>query len=374
MLKKVFYALGAITLLFGLWGFYERLAFGEDHVAYGSVVIWGLWVAVYFLFGGIAVGSFFIASLEYLFGIQAFKGYGKPALWTSLVTLVVALMAIGFDLGHVERLWKVFLQPNFTAGVVKDAWGYLLLGVLGLIALILAIRRQGGVGLKVMMVLGFLICLFTAASPGNLLGDNATRPYWQAGLLPVQFFIMALLTGAAMTMVLQAFVNPKERTKQALRILSLTNVILLLFSLYFVWVYFSQSLYSNVPALKASVNQLLVGQYAWLFWGVEIFIGAIIPLLLLVQPRMAQNQGWAGLMGIFILIGNAAARYLIIIPGLNVTVLDNIETAFQGPGLTFSYSPSLVEWAVVSGLLGIIILALLLGTDYLPLYSKKTEA
>ena len=106
----------------------------------------------------------------------------------------------------------------------------------------------------------------------------------------------------------------------------------------------------------------------------QIVIGSIIPLLVLVQPKLAHNQLLAGVMGLFILIGNAVARYLIIVPGLNVTVMNNIETVFQGPGLTLNYSPSPVEWAVVSGALGIVILGILIGTDYLPLYSKKSEA
>lgn len=37
-LKKIFYGLGAVALLFGLWGFYTRLFIGEKTVNYGSYV------------------------------------------------------------------------------------------------------------------------------------------------------------------------------------------------------------------------------------------------------------------------------------------------------------------------------------------------
>jgi protein NrfD len=374
MLKKVIYALGAIALLFGIWGFYERFAFGEQYVSYGSAVVWGLWVAMYFLFGGIAVGSFFVASLEYLFGIEAFKGYGKPALWTSLVTLAVAMMSIGFDLGHMERIWKAYLQPNIHSGVVEDVWGYTIFGILTLAALILTMRRSNGVALKILMGLVFIVALFVAGSPGKLLGNNAARPYWYSASLPVQFIFMALLCGAAMTLVVQAFASPRQGNKSAMSILSLANVILLVVSLYFVWAYFSQGLYGSVPSLTDSINELIAGQYALLFWGVQIVLGVLVPLVVLIQPKLAQNQTWAGWMGLFILIGNAVARYLIIVPGLNVSVMNGIETTFQGPGLTLNYSPSPVEWAVASGALGIVILGILIGIDYLPLYSRNSEA
>jgi molybdopterin-containing oxidoreductase family membrane subunit len=76
MLKKGIYALGALALLIGLWGFYDRLRFGELHVAYGSAVVWGLWVAMYYFFGGIAIGSFIIASNTFLV-LKFSKGMGN---------------------------------------------------------------------------------------------------------------------------------------------------------------------------------------------------------------------------------------------------------------------------------------------------------
>lgn len=371
MAKKVIYALGALALLVGLWGFYDRFAFGEQHVNYGSAVVWGLWVAMYFFFGGIAIGSFFVASLDYLFEIKAFKGYGKPALWTSLVTLAMAMAAIGLDLGHMERIWKAFVQFNPHSGVVEDVWGYTLFGVLALIALILAVRGQKGLALKIVMGLGFIVALYVAAAPGKLLGNNAARPYWHSALLPVQFLFMALTTGAAMTFVVNAFVSPKDSDKQATSILRIATLVLLVISVYSTWLFFSQSLYGNIPSLVASVTQLTSGQYAGAFWGLQIVLGILLPVLMLATPKVMENKLYAGLMGLFVLIGNAVARYLIVVPGLTVSVLNGIETANVGRGLTLAYSPSAVEWAVVSGLVGIALLVLALGADYLPLYEKE---
>ncbi len=371
MAKKLIYALGILTLLIGLWGFYDRLVFGEQHVNYGSVVVWGLWVAMYFFFGGVAVGSFLVASLDSLFEIKAFDGYGKPALWTSLVTLAAAMASIGFDLGHMERIWKAFVQFNLHSGIIEDVWGYTIFGVLALIALILALRGQKGTALKIVMGLGFIAALYVAGAPGKLLGNNATRPYWHMALLPLKFLFMALTSGAAMMLLVQAFLGPKEPAPLATLVLRVALIILLILTAYSTWAFFSQSLYGNIPSLVASVKQLTVGQYAGLFWGLEIGLGTLLPLVLLFLPDVPKNKLASGLIGLCVLVGNAVARYLIVVPGLNVSVLKNIETTYMGRGLTLSYSPSAVEWAVVSGLVGIILLALALGTDYLPLYKKE---
>src|SRR3990172_2967806 len=111
-LKRIFYALGGLALLVGLWGFYDRFVNGHQNMAYGSYVVWGLWVAMYLFFVGISAGAFMLATLDYLFEIPLFKGTGKAALWGALVTLPAGLVSIGLDLGHLERIWKVYFQTN----------------------------------------------------------------------------------------------------------------------------------------------------------------------------------------------------------------------------------------------------------------------
>ena len=82
-LKTVLYVIGALALLAGLWGLYSRLFFGERDVNYGSYVTWGLWVAMYMFFAGIATGAAMLASLDYLFNVPLFRGTGKAALWAA---------------------------------------------------------------------------------------------------------------------------------------------------------------------------------------------------------------------------------------------------------------------------------------------------
>ncbi|MHB8088323.1 MAG: NrfD/PsrC family molybdoenzyme membrane anchor subunit, partial [Anaerolineaceae bacterium] len=132
-LRILFYALGVLTLLAGIWGFVLRFTVGERGANYGSYVPWGLWVSMYLFFAGIAAGGYMIASLEFLFGIKLFKGTGKIALWGALVTLPVGLMTIAMDLGHLERIWKVFLNPSFGSIMAQMVWGYSLFFIIILV-------------------------------------------------------------------------------------------------------------------------------------------------------------------------------------------------------------------------------------------------
>jgi molybdopterin-containing oxidoreductase family membrane subunit len=137
------------------------------------------------------------------------------------------------------------------------------------------------------------------------------------------------------------------------------------------WADFSQSIYGNVPQNVQAVNEVLFGQYAWAFWGLQILLGSIIPIVVLLMPNLAKQGLWAGAMGVFVLVGFAVARANIIFPALTIPELDALTRAFSGPRLQFAYFPSLMEWAVTTGIVGLVVLAFLIGTDRLPLRGKE---
>lgn len=375
MLRKFAYVFGALTLLFGLWGFYDRFVFGHVNANYGSYVVWGLWVAMYLFFAGIAAGGFMIATLDLLFDIPAFKGTGKVALWGSLVSLAAALISIGLDLGHLERIWKVFLQGNPFSLLFQMVWGYTIFGLLTLIALILELRQPNTRTLRIVMGIGLVLSIFISGAVGALLGVNAARPFWHVGLFPVQFPVFSLASGAAMLLVALGLFGSREdlnRPKQ-LWTLSLLTSVLMVVKLYFIWADFSQTMYGNVPMNVEAVRQILYGEYWWAFWIAQLLIGSLIPLIFLSQPKYAKHSGWAGWMGLLVLIGYAFARGLIIFPALTVPELEALTTAFSGPNLSFSYFPSLMEWAVTSGTIGIAVLGFLIGSDVLLLFIKPRK-
>jgi molybdopterin-containing oxidoreductase family membrane subunit len=373
MIKKTLYTLGVLALLFGLYGFYIRLFVGERDVNYGSYVTWGLWVAMYLFFAGISTGAYMIAALDYLFDIALFKGTGKYALWGALVTMPAALMTIGMDLGHYERIWKVYLQPNPVSLLAQMVWGYTIFLIVVAISLWFARRDRRDRAMKVVMVVGLFLAVFLSGGVGALLGINANRAYWHVGLLPAQFPVFSLASGAALMLIVNGWFGHEDdpHRTQRLWVLGLLSIVLGLVKAYFLWADFSQSLYSGLPDNVKAVNLVLFGPYAWAFWGLQIVLGTLVPVLVLVQPKLAKNGLWAGLMGVFILIGFAVARANIVFPALAIPELEGLITAFSGPHLNINYFPSLTEWSVTFGVVGLATLAFLLGTDRLPLFHGK---
>ena len=97
--KKFVYQVSIVLLALGVVALFARFAHGHRDAAYGSYVVWGLWVAMYLFFAGVAAGSFCIATLDLLFKVDVSKGTGRVVLWIALVSLGAALLSIGLDLG-----------------------------------------------------------------------------------------------------------------------------------------------------------------------------------------------------------------------------------------------------------------------------------
>ena len=371
-LKRLTYIVGGLLLLLGLYGFGSRLFVGERDVNYGSYVVWGLWVAMYLFFAGVSTGAYMLATLDYLFDVKLFKGTGKAALWGALVTMPAALITIGMDLGHMERIWKVYLQPDFGSLLAQMVWGYTLFVAIILLSLWAVFRKPQAGWVKPLFALGLFMAIFLSGGVGALLGVNASRSFWHVGLLPAQFPFFSLASGAALMLLVLGWLAPAdERRPQQLWVLGLITVVLATIKLYFLWTDFSQSIYGGIPDNVRAVNAVLFGDYWWAFWFLQIGLGTIVPVVALLQPKLAKDGRWAGAMGLLVLVGFGVARANIVFPALSVPELEGLSTAFQGPHLNFNYLPSLMEWSVVLGVVGLATLAYLFGADRLSLWSAR---
>jgi molybdopterin-containing oxidoreductase family membrane subunit len=378
MMKRILYAPAGLALLVGLWGFYDRFANGHANANYGSYVTWGLWVAMYLFFAGIATGAYMVAALDYLFGVALFKGAGKLALLAALVTMPAALASIGLDLGHMERIWKVYLQPNFGSVMAQLVWGYSIFTLVVAVTLWLTLRppagREQSPLLKPLMVVGCILAIFLSGGVGALLGVNASRTSWHVGMLPAQFPIFSLMSGVALLLIVIGWFGAADDTRRStqLRVLGIALMVLLLVKAYYLWTDFSQALYQGGSHGAEAVNLVLFGRYGWAFWLLQLGLGMLVPLAVLSWPRLARNGLVAGGIGVLVLVGMAVARANIIFPALSIPELQGLSTAFSGPHLGYDYYPSLMEWAVTLGIVGGSTLAFLIGADVLPLFPKQT--
>ncbi len=405
--RTLLWLLAIVGFVAGAYGLYDRFATGHTNVSYGSYIPWGLWIGAYIYLVGISAGAFLISALVYAFGIKKLEKIGKLALFTAVISLAVAMFSVFLDLGRPERAWRLMFATNFGSMMGWMIWLYTAYFVLLLVELWFALRAdfvawsvrtdlagklagfltfgQRNVSadklardrklLRVLGTLGVPLAIAFHGGVGALFGVVGARPYWNTGLTPIMFLIGALCSGGALLTFVTFVFGPNQGSaehKETVLFLGKIALGLLMFDVLLEWAEYSIGLYSAIPADVASMKLVLFGPYAWVFWGVHIGLGVVVPLLLMLfQPKSAF---WVAVAGLLIAITFFTVRLNIVIPGLAVPEIQGLGEAFAGPGLNFDYLPTLTEWLVQVWAISAGLLAFLIGYQVLPIVREQSGA
>jgi protein NrfD len=394
------------ALVIGAVGVFQRLTEGHVPADYGSYIPWGMWVAAYVYLIGLSAGAFLLSALVYVFDVRRLEPIGKLALFTALIALIGALLIIWFDIGHMERFWYVYAYGRPTSMMAWMVWLYTAYFVLILAELWFALRHdlarwsarsdlQGALArlltfgfrdvsaeaaafdrraLRLLGTIGVPLAIAFHGGVGALFASVAARPFWNGAIYPVAFIVGALASGGALLTAVIAFFWPGRGAtnhRELVAFLGRMTLGLLLFYLVLEWAEFSIGLYGQVPGEASPYQEIISGQYWWVFWLIHIVVGSAVPIsLLAIRPR---SVSWVGLAGALIAASFIAVRLNVVIPGLVTPELQGLETAYVDSRLTFTYFPSLMEWLVV-----VFVGALMVGLFYagyrlLPLISAREE-
>lgn len=399
-MKRVFWVLWAVVFAAGLVGVFQRLTTGHELTGYGSYVPWGLWVAVYIYFVGLSAGAFLLSTVIYVFGVRRLEPVGRLALFTALVTLLVALFAVWFDLGHMSRFWRVYTSRAWTSMMAWMVWLYTAYFVLLLAELWFALRadlarraaeptiagrlaRVLSLGrtdlsaaavdrdrrlVRLLATIGVPLATAFHGGVGALFGVIGARLFWHATIYPLLFLTSALASGAALLTFLTAFWGPGRGTREHRELVAQLATIslgLLALDLLFEFAEFSVSLYATIPAAVQGFLLVLFGPYWWVFWVVHLGLGAVVPIVILATKR--HEPLWAGVATFLIAATFIAVRLNIIIPGLAYPEIQGLERAYIDSRLSFLYFPSLVEWLVTAFVASVGVALFTLGLRMLPI-------
>lgn len=364
--KYVLGALWAVAFVLGIIGLYQRITNGHLLAGYGSYVVWGLWVAAYAYFVGLSAGSFLFAAFVNVLNVKELKPLTRPALWTSFVSIAVAMMAVILDLGHMSRAVRMFLRPNLSSMM---AWMGILYAVFGLLLVALAwflYKKNEGM-VKALFTVGIPLAIAFPGGGGALFATLSSKPFWHTPLTPIFFVAGAFVSGFALLAALAAVLWPNR--SEMLRLMGRLVVALILIDLVLEWAEYSIPLWYGVSPEKDVLMQVLTGEYWYVFWIVHILLGSLVPIALVwLRPTSAAAVGSAGFLTAASFL---AVRLNIVIPGQVTPELHGLERAFVDNRLTFSYTPTTHEWLVMAFLVSAAFGLLWLGIRFLPLIDSK---
>ncbi len=366
------WVLWIILIVAGIYGLFQRIAYGHLLAGYGSYVPWGLWIGLYFLGIGVSGGAFLIGGVAYILGLPGFakKSELRTAIVLSLAGLLPAFVGVILDLGRMERLFNLLIYPSFTSMMAFNAWMYNIFIVIAVICWLLSFAKES-LWLKPLIILGSFLSILFPSQSGVFFEAVRTNEFWHSPILSILFLASAVALGGAALLLVKLLMGPASSSEadakehhEASRMLRLVTAAGIVIYLVFEFAELSIAFW-NPGARSPNVVFLLLGDYWPVFWILHIIVGSAIPIILLFMPS---TFGW-GLASLLALIGFTAARMSVLVPGQIAGQIAGLQEAFQDPRLVYSYHATPMEYLV-----GCLMVALAMALFYVGLRLGKAMA
>ncbi|CAG1019827.1 hypothetical protein BURC_04744 [Burkholderiaceae bacterium] len=352
----------------------------HGHIVTGMAnqIVWGLpHVFAVFLIVA-ASGALNVASMASVFGKAEYKPLAPLSGLLAVALLVGGLAVLMLDLGRPDRLivamthynfksifaWNVFLYTGFLAIVAAYLWTMLE-------------RRMNEHSARVGLV-AFVWRLALTTGTGSIFGFIVARQAFDSALLAPLFVTLSLAYGLAVfLLVLFAIFKGTGRSLGGDALLQRLARLLAIFvaaGLYFVIVQHLTGLYFTRQHAFERFILLDGGVHTLLFWGGQIIVGGVLPLVLLLKsaPTRRAMVGASALVvagafaQMYVTIIGGQAFPLVLFPGMEVT------SSFRD-GVVNAYAPSLPELLLGLGGVAIAGLIVLLAVRLLAVVPERLD-
>jgi Ni/Fe-hydrogenase subunit HybB-like protein len=365
-----FYALLGFIGLFvlaGLGAAYYMEHNGHWVTGMTNQVVWGTpHVFAVFLIVA-ASGALNVASISSVFGKTPYKPLARLSGLLAITLLVGGLAVLVLDLGRPDRLIVAMTYYNFKSIFAWNIFLYIGFMIIVAIYLWMMMERKMNDYTKPAGFFAFVWRLILTTGTGSIFGFLVARAGYDAAVMAPMFIIMSFAFGLAiLLLVLMAACKWSDRPLGDAIVMRLKNLLGVFIGavLYFVMVYHLTNLYITEHHGFERFILLDGGIYTSLFWVVQIGLGSLLPLALLYLPATGKSRTWISVASLLVIIGGLAQMYVIIIggqaypmelfPGKEVT-----STFFDG--VVASYSPSLPEFILGIGGIGLALAATVVG-------------
>jgi len=379
--SKPFYLAAVLLAGLGLAGVYATYLMHEHGIYLSGMtnrVPWGLQIAMAIFYIGLSAGSLVVSGLYGIFGKAEYKPFARIAAYLAMLFLIAGLLSILTDQGRIDR---VFVEPfthfnlNSMFSINPSLYsGHIMICVIYLWALF---KEKG----KLTKIASLTVCLWAI---GTHTGTGAIfafvpRELYNSPLLPPSFVAAALSSGAAlMILVIVTLFRATRREIDDDLIIWMGRRLLAVFLLCALYVMLIENVHRVylMASREAGLFFLFGGFHSVLFWGGLIFLGSIVPALLLFIRRTGTSIPWIVFASSLVVFGVLCERFLIVVPGLI-----HPPDLFPGMEITRSvieegivqYNISFLELLQALGVLGIIGFAFLVGLRVLPLAPKEAR-
>lgn len=379
-----------LMLIAGIYAMSQVLIHGLQVTGLSDQVPWGLWITLDLSSIALGAGAFTFSAAVYLFRIKRMEPLARAAVFIGFLGYTSAMLALAMDIGRPDRFWHPLVFWNVHSVLWEITWCVILYSavlVMEVLPVIFESRffdrwpwlRKFGHQIHrltpILALLGMGLSLLHQSSLGATYGVLTGRAIWFKPSIPVMFIISAVAGGVALTLlatiitsnIRQRELIPADTKRQVARFV---GYVLLAYIYIKLWDWAATSYYSHTPGTTSAIERLrATTPYTTTFWGLEVFLGGLIPaFLLLYQPSRRSDRALMIALSLIVL-GVVVNRWNVTLSGL--VVPPDWSPGVLGSVVAASYFPTVIEILVALGVLAYGLLGFTLGARYLPLYAQE---
>ncbi len=302
---------------------------------------WGLWIGFDVLCGvALAGGGYSTALIVHILHREQFNSIARSAMLTSLLGYLLVMAGLFLDIGQWFNFWRPFVSWGYHSVLFEVFWCVSIYTTVQVLEFGEIVTERVAKPwhkffkkiMPVLLVVGVLLPTMHQSSLGGLylIEVGKLHPLWWSPFIPLFFFMSSFFVGPAMIAVETSLAGRAFNHWVDLRVLrSLARI--------------GGSIMIIYLGLKV-IDLINRGAFKYVFAGglestmflLEIFIGVIIPLVIVFGPWGKTRKG--------IVTYGALTAIGVLMNRLNVVITGMIN--YYGPG----YFPHWMELAVSIGL------------------------
>lgn len=365
-------ALVALLALGAVW-FMEH--YGHIVTGMNNQTVWGL-PHVFAVFLVVAAsGALNVASMASVFGKTEFKPLAPLSGLLAIALLLGGLTVLMLDLGRPDRLIVAMTYYNFKSIFALNI--FLYSGFMGFVIVYLwtMMERRMNRFTPLAGLFAFVWRMALTTGTGSIFGVLVARQAYDSALLAPLFIALSLSYGQAvflLVLMLACRGSGRPLGDALMARFARLQVIFIAAGLYFVLVYYLTNLYFTKHHDFDRFILLDGGIFTALFWLGPVLLGGVLPLVLLLHPRIGQMRRRMAACAALVVGGGFAQLYVTIIGGQAFPLVlfpgRQVSSSFYD-GVVNSYTPRLPEWLLGLGgvaIAGLIVMLALKVMSFLP--------
>lgn len=384
MSGKLWVATLLVICAVGLYFYIEQVRFGLGITAMRDYSTWGIYIANFVFFVAISLVGSLISAVLKLSGAHWRTPLTRISEMIAVSSILFAAIVIIVDMGRPDRFLNVVLHARIQSPITWDVIVIATYLVISLLLLYLplvpdlALMRDRLKGIpawqhkmykflalgwnnhpeqekilrRAERILAILIIpvAFGIHTVTSWLFATTLRPGWDSSNFGPYFVSGAFMVGAGGVIAAMYIFRTHYKWDKYLTDKHFDYMGRLLVLLSLVYLYFNINEYF-VPAYKMKgqeaehLKALFYGDYAPLFWSVQI-LGMIVPIIVLLF-RKGRKPFPMFIIAILVVVGAWFKRFLIVIPTLShpYIPMDRVPESWQ------HYIPTFKEWCITAATL-----------------------